>query len=87
VINNCIAICAVVITLYKAIQRVCLYDVLAMQMCVEGTCQEEKEPSHHHVAYRTSLPHKRPHLIISLGSYLTLPASSLTTSEPATSIL
>jgi hypothetical protein len=50
----------VMIILYEAIKRVCFHDVLPMQTCVEGTSQEEEDLSHHHAAYGTFLPQKRP---------------------------
>jgi hypothetical protein len=46
------------IALYMSIRVVCLHDVSMVVIGVEGAHQEQEEPSHHHVVYRTSLPHE-----------------------------
>jgi hypothetical protein len=53
-----VIISAIVIALYRAIRVVCLHDVSMIAIGVEGADQGEEEPSHHHVAPGTSLPHE-----------------------------
>jgi hypothetical protein len=57
----CIVLYAVVIALCRAIRVVCVHDVSMIAIGVEGDDQDEKEPSHHHVAPGMSLPHKPSH--------------------------
>jgi hypothetical protein len=54
----CIVLSAVMIALCRAIRVVCLHDVSMIAIGVEGTDQDEEEPSHHHVAPGMSLPHE-----------------------------
>jgi hypothetical protein len=46
-LSRCVTI---VIASSIAIRKSCFHDVFTIPMCVEGACQEEEEPSHHHVA-------------------------------------
>jgi hypothetical protein len=57
----CIVLSAVVIALCRAIRVVCLHDVSIIVIGVEGADQGEKEPSHHYVAPRMSLPNELSH--------------------------
>jgi hypothetical protein len=54
----CIVLSAVVVALCRAIRVVCLHNVSMTVIGVEGADQGEKEPSHHHVAPRMSLPYE-----------------------------
>jgi hypothetical protein len=57
----CVVLFAVMIALCRAIRVVWLHDVSMIAIGVEGTDQDEEEPSHHHVAPGMSLPHEPSH--------------------------
>jgi hypothetical protein len=52
---------AVMITFFSAIGMGYLLDVAMIPIGAEGTHQQEKGPSHHHVVQETSLPHGPSH--------------------------
>jgi hypothetical protein len=54
----CSVLSAVVIAVCRAMSIICLHNVQVIQMCVEGACQEEEEPSHYQVVHRMPLPYE-----------------------------
>jgi hypothetical protein len=63
-----IVVSAVMTTFCMVIRRVYLHDVSLMQLYAENACQEEEEPSPHHVAPEMSLPHEPSHIEHSVTS-------------------